>query len=246
MLHYPSRRLRWAALAWALALALVPVAAHAEPETGGSVVDPSPYLGSDESVQEPVVLDSETVQEMINLAAESAASDDEDAPVVLYDSDGTRALTSESPAEPSGVAAFAVSGSVYGSVTPGTYSELASAIVSKSVTPTDHYVFARTSDDEYVLAYGDLSLSGTTFSGSSCSVVSFYRSNNYGNYLVDFSTENVSLNVGSYIVMSDLGQYPQLDVQESKTGLYMLCGLGVALAMWAISGLFRTVLRERG
>lgn len=77
-----------------------------------------------------------------------------------------------------------------------------------------NYVYWREGRYEYCLAYGhDLALSGTTFSGSDVSVVT------YDTYVPDgqqatFTSRvepNFTLNAHSWLVWSNLGDYPRLE-----------------------------------
>lgn len=71
-----------------------------------------------------------------------------------------------------------------------------------------HYVLFRSGQYDYRFVYGsDLSLSGSVFSGTDCNYVAY--STRY--YTWDTGSEgNFSLSAGSYLVYSDLGDYPPL------------------------------------
>lgn len=76
-----------------------------------------------------------------------------------------------------------------------------------------HYVYWRDGQYTYRLAYSpEISLSGNRFSSSSVTLVTYQTSTTSGSQATwTTSTDtNFSLNAGSYLVWSDLGDYPQL------------------------------------
>lgn len=92
-----------------------------------------------------------------------------------------------------------------------------------------NYVYWRDGRYEYCLAYGrDLALGGTTFSGSDISIVT-YNTNTYDGQQATFTSRvesNFTLNANSWLVWSNLGDYPRLERRyERFEGLtcLMLC-----------------------
>lgn len=92
-----------------------------------------------------------------------------------------------------------------------------------------NYVYWREGRYEYCLAYGrDLALSGTTFGGSDVSVVT-YNTNTYDGQQATFTSRvepDFTLNTHSWLVWSNLGDYPRLERRyERFEGLtcLMLC-----------------------
>ena len=136
-----------------------------------------------------------------------------------------------------------LSGSPYQSVTGGTYWDLAEGIVSKSASATDDYLFYQSGESEYYLLIGDLSLSGSTVSGTDVRAVRFWRSgSSYDRqWLTESGTVSCSVSVGDYIVASSLGDYPAFELPGRSVSLVLCVGLGVALALFALVGLFRSV-----
>lgn len=74
----------------------------------------------------------------------------------------------------------------------------------------EHYVASRTSQYDYIFAYGeDLSFNGGYFSGTGITVIT-WNTYNYGSYSSGVQS-TFSLNPGSYLVYSDLSHvYPSL------------------------------------
>lgn len=92
-----------------------------------------------------------------------------------------------------------------------------------------NYVYWREGRYEFCLAYGhDLALSGTTFSGSDVSVVTYNTYERDGSQPTFTSRvePNFTLNANSWLVWSNLGHYPRLERRyERFEGLtcLMLC-----------------------
>lgn len=80
------------------------------------------------------------------------------------------------------------------------------------------YVYWRDGQYSYKFAYGDLSLEGTTFTGSGdITVVSYDTANSSynSNYIWSVTTDsNFSLSASNRLVYSDLGSYPGLGERE--------------------------------
>lgn len=93
-----------------------------------------------------------------------------------------------------------------------------------------HYIYFRQDQYNYCLIYGrNLSLSGNTFSGSECYLVTYntyYSSGGQPTYSIT-GPNTYSISVGSVLVYSDLGHYPRL-IDERGYYLEAICvGLGV-------------------
>lgn len=76
-----------------------------------------------------------------------------------------------------------------------------------------HYVYWRDGQYNYRFAYSrDLSLSGTVFSASQVTIVTYYTYSSSGTQATytSVSETSFSLSAGSYMVWSDLGDYPTL------------------------------------
>lgn len=92
-----------------------------------------------------------------------------------------------------------------------------------------NYVYWRESRYEYCLAYGhDLALSGTTFSGSDVSIVTYdtYAPDGQQSTFTSRVEPNFTLNAHSWLVWSNLGDYPRLERRyERYEGItcLMLC-----------------------
>ena len=87
--------------------------------------------------------------------------------------------------------------------------------LASKVSPSDSYVYARTGNYSYVFAWGDLQLEGTTFSGSADYAVYERTSNNTSTYTFSvYHDDNFQLRAGSYLVYSDLGNYPGIGGSE--------------------------------
>lgn len=161
-----------------------------------------------------------------------------DADQTVYDSDGD--VLSAPLQEPR-----AVTGRPYASVTGGTYDALAADVVGKLGQPLDDYLFYRAGNYSYVLAVGDLRLDGTTFTGSGCTVVRFVRDDSFNGYRIEFSTEGVSLDASGYIVRSNLGNYPQLDVGDARLELVAIVCLVLLCVDFVVRPVFAFVSRDR-
>ena len=92
-----------------------------------------------------------------------------------------------------------------------------------------NYVYWREGRYEFCLAYGhDLALSGTTFSGTDVSVVAYntYERDGQQPTFTSRVESNFTLNANSWLVWSNLGDYPRLERRyERYEGLtcLMLC-----------------------
>lgn len=97
----------------------------------------------------------------------------------------------------------------YGSIS-STYLEFMRGFLPK-LGFREHYVASRTSQYDYIFAYGEkLTYSGGRFTGTGITVIT-WNTYNYGTYSFGYQS-TFSLNPGSYLVYSDLSDvYPSLD-----------------------------------
>ena len=96
----------------------------------------------------------------------------------------------------------------YGSIS-STYLEFMRGFLPK-LGFREHYVASRTSQYDYIFAYGEkLTYSGGRFTGTGITVIT-WNTYNYGTYSFGYQS-TFSLNPGSYLVYSDLSDvYPSL------------------------------------
>lgn len=107
-----------------------------------------------------------------------------------------------------------------------TYTTYFSGVVDK--LGIEDYVLIRSGQYEYTFVYGDLELSGTTFTGSG----TIMTINTYQNTTVGIDTDdNITINVGSYMAYSNLGSYPALAVGPTKAQYYELLWLIIVIAL---------------
>lgn len=105
-----------------------------------------------------------------------------------------------------------------------------------------HYVFFRSGSDHYIFAYGDLSFSGTTFSGSQIKLIhlnSYYQNNQwfYQSYLS--SDNSFSLDTNNTVVYSDIVSSPFSSLSSDRDINYsILFALGLSLLLTITSPLF--------
>lgn len=99
--------------------------------------------------------------------------------------------------------------------------------LASKISPLDNYVFARTDDNQYIFAWGDLELSEGVFTGSVTYSV-YERDSSYSSdyhYSV-YSDTNFTLDAGNYVVFSDLGNYPAIGGVENarfEVPFYIMC-----------------------
>lgn len=221
-----------------LVFALVSVAFAEEVQ----VVDSGADSGSDQSVSVDSVLSDPASAPDSPVGGTDGGSLDSDsasdADATLYDSDGD--VLSTPLQEPR-----VVTGRPYASVSGGTYDALAADVVGKLGQPMDDYLFYRSGNYSYVLAIGDLQLDGTTFTGENCTVVTFARSSALDGYGIGFSTEGVQVDASGYIVCSNLGNYPQLDVSDARLELVAIACLVLLCVDFVVRPIFSFVSRDR-
>ena len=110
--------------------------------------------------------------------------------------------------------------------------------VMRKYAGTDYVAF-RSDQYEYTLCYGDISLSGTSFSSASCTVVTY--STRYNTTVSSF-LDSLSLNASSQPVYSSLGSYPELEGVNSLVWQKVSC---IAFAVIVLFFVLFTVLRRR-
>lgn len=105
--------------------------------------------------------------------------------------------------------------------------------VASKLSYGDHYVYFREGQYNYILAHGrNLSYNGSSFSGSDITYVTYntqYTSGGQPTYTIT-SGSNFTLNPSSYLVYSDLGDYPEL---VDSRGYYVEALL-VGLCVWFV------------
>lgn len=96
-----------------------------------------------------------------------------------------------------------------------------------------NYVYWRASRYEYCLAYSaDLVLSGNNFRADSVDIITYNTNSNYSEQasFTASHVSNFSLPAGSYLVWSNLGNYPSLEDGRdilAETALFVLVGYGI-------------------
>ena len=160
-------------------------------------------------------------------------------PVTFYDTDGEVVMSSEVPVSVTLDANMATS-AVYGSVTGGTYTTLAAQTLAK-VGWNDDYVFYRAGQYAYVLAVGDLEFANGRFTADTADIYT-WRNDSMSGYTFEKSSDQLNLTVGSYIVYSNLGPYPVLDL--TWTGIMLLVYMmGVVCLCMLVRPIFDFTLR---
>lgn len=104
--------------------------------------------------------------------------------------------------------------------------------VAQKLSYGQHYVYWRESQYVYRLAYGQtLTFNGSTFTGSDIRIVSYNTYTSSGSQTTFTVTVDTAftLSPGSYLVWSDLGDYPCLydrrGVDYAKTACVILCSI---------------------
>lgn len=123
----------------------------------------------------------------------------------------------------------------YGSIS-STYVEYMRGYLSK-LEPDMHYVAARTGQYEYIFAYGDLSYSGNSFSGSNIHVVTWNTQNT--GYFNSSVQSSFSLSPGSYLVYTDLGfDYPSLATSSDMSLRQIVYVIAISISFYTIGSFF--------
>lgn len=110
----------------------------------------------------------------------------------------------------------------------------------------DDYVFVQDSSSSYVLVWGDLDYhSASGFTGQNAHFVRWYYAGTGTGYLVQSGDADVDIHVGSYVVLSNLGEYPILDdgicLLRMEVAFYAIC----AALLYTLGGIARFLLRNR-
>lgn len=132
----------------------------------------------------------------------------------------------------------------YGSIST-TYVEYMRGYLSK-LDPDMHYVGARTGQYEYIFAFSDtLTYSNGLFSGSDVNVVT-WNTQNYG-YFNSTIQSSFSLDVGSYLVYTDLGfDYPSLATSSDVSLRQIVFVIAISIVFYTISSfMLRKSIRSR-
>lgn len=217
----------------ALAIDEVPAVVDAE-----GVTDAEEAPDSDTSNPDRPVSDVDQPELQPDAADNVAVSLPED--IVTYSPTGEMLSTTK---EPELLAAPLAVTSPYASVTSNSYSEIAALMLGK-LKWSDNYVFWRSGQYAYTLAYGDIELSAQgRFTSDSATLVSFVLDQGYsGTYHMQRSVESLALDSGTFIVFSNLGDYPVLDYDSQKIK-HMVFALSVMVCMSLIRPLFDFVSR---
>lgn len=128
--------------------------------------------------------------------------------------------------------------SIYEGNISTTYITIFRDIAAKLPMGTD-YVFFRSGQYEYLLVAGDLTWSGSMFTGSNVTQYILTNNSNY-NSTYEFGTvslDSFSLATGSALVYSNLGDFPDLYERTD----YIETAAAFALALMCASNLLRPV-----
>lgn len=102
----------------------------------------------------------------------------------------------------------------------------------------DHYVAARTSQYDYIFAYGDLEFTGTLFRGNNITVIRWNTYNTGTYYHGNESSFNLS--TGGYMVYSDLSNfYPSLADTAGISSRQILILLTIMGLVWTIDHMYQ-------
>lgn len=107
-----------------------------------------------------------------------------------------------------------------------TYTTYFSGVVDK--LGIEDYVLIRSGQYEYMFVYGDLTLTGHTFTGSGTILtINTYQSTRVS----EEYDNNITISVGDYMAYSNLGSYPALSVGSTKAQFYELLWLIIVIAL---------------
>lgn len=218
-----------------VALALPDDVAEIEAIEAVGVDDLQSSREGEEDAEEDAVRDEER--------SEPDSVGDEVVSLVTYNAEGEILSTTE---QPRAIPASRATYNIYASVTQNTYSEMATNMLWR-VPWSNDYVFWRSGQYTYVFAYGDFTFSSGRFDCTDANIVTFQLDSNYnGTYTMSKSTGSVSLVPSSYIVYSNLGDYPLIDneIVYQKFIVFMGCvGLAMALVRSVFSFTYRMGVR---
>lgn len=135
---------------------------------------------------------------------------------------------------------------VYANASPtGTYATYAKQLIPK-MGWDDDYVYFQDSSSSYVLVYGPLDFrSAGTFTGSDCKYVRWYYSGSGSGYLVQSGHGDISVSVGNYVVLSNLGDYPLLDDGVTLLRQEVCFYAVVAVVLYSLHCAWSFLLRNR-
>ena len=147
--------------------------------------------------------------------------------------------------------AVPVSASAYQVYTEGnissTYTGYFRDIIA-STSPFDDYVYWRSGQYEYSMVVGQLDFTGGRFySSETCTLYKFTTTSGF-NSSFTYSTADINdfnLQVGSALVYSNLGNFPNLTDRGDFYALASLLLLLVALCLYLIRSIFGFSLRHR-
>ncbi len=136
---------------------------------------------------------------------------------------------------------YALSVDAYQGTISTTFLTFARDIVA-SLSIFDNYVFLRTGDSEYTLYAGDLEFTNGDFylNEGKEYVIRQNSGSGYTNSYYSYSVsvvDNVGVNVGSYLVYSNLGDYPQLE----ERGVQYEFALFMAFIIFCLCALVRPI-----
>ena len=136
--------------------------------------------------------------------------------------------------------------SVYDGNISTTYITIFRDVAAKFPIGTD-YVFFRSGQYEYLLVAGDLTWTGSMFTGSDLTQYILKTNSNY-NSTYEFGTvvlDDFSLAIGSALVYSNLGDFPDLYERQDYNGTAALFALAICCASSLIRPVFDFVLRVK-
>lgn len=120
--------------------------------------------------------------------------------------------------------------------------------VAKKLPYGVHYVYYRESQYEYCLAYSrDLSLAGSRFTAPTATVVTYYTytgGNSQPSYSV-VEQSGFSLSASSYLVWSDLGDYPSLYERGPEDYAKLACVMLAAMQLFYLWRSLYSSIRQR-
>lgn len=131
-----------------------------------------------------------------------------------------------------------------------TYRDIFEDVLDNINVKFDDYVFYRSGQYSYTLVVGDLEYANKNFRADeyTCYVIS-YSNSGYSSSTYTYTTSSgadFSLDVGNYVVYSNLGHYPNLIERDTYYGyatLYIIIVIGLCVV---IRGIFKFTYRTRG
>lgn len=206
------------------------------------VIVPSSARAAETFEDAPSTVESSDLPSAVDVSAQTTTTDvsptvTDEADTTLYDADGLLALSSSAGSDGVSLASVTSYG-VYSSLTAssGLFETLCD--LARHRGPLEHYVLFRSGANEYTAFVGEgLAYENGSFSGSSVDVYRlYYVSSNYGGYLLDSATRDVSLSPSGYVVYSDMGPYPEFGEGDSRAVYLLMFALLVGCAVYLIHG----------